>query len=102
MLTTIPHSYLYLIYVQGLVHRLDKDTSGVLLLARSAQAAKYLTAAFRHRETRKIYWAAVAGVPAIKTGTIKYGLVKMKGHGPDGMGEKMKCLHPDEVATSSG
>ena len=81
-----------------LVHRLDKDTSGVLLLARSAQAAKYLTAAFRHRETRKIYWAAVAGVPAIKTGTIKYGLVKMKGHGPDGMGEKMKCLHPDEVA----
>ncbi len=80
-----------------LVHRLDKDTSGVLLLARTGKAAKYLTAAFRHRETRKIYWAAVAGVPAIKTGTIKYGLVKMKGHGSDGTGEKMKCVHPDQV-----
>ncbi len=46
-----------------LVHRLDKDTSGVLILARTREAAKALTANFRHRETRKIYWAVVAGVP---------------------------------------
>lgn len=39
-----------------LVHRLDKDTSGVLLLARTRAAAKSLTAAMRHHETRKIYW----------------------------------------------
>ena len=43
-----------------LVHRLDKDTSGVLLLARSRTAAQSLTASLRHRETRKIYWALVA------------------------------------------
>ena len=38
-----------------LVHRLDKDTSGVLLLARNRAVAAKLTASFRHRETRKIY-----------------------------------------------
>ena len=44
-----------------LVHRLDKDTSGVLLLARTRAVAKALTEAFRARDTRKIYWAVVAG-----------------------------------------
>ncbi|MGR3466301.1 MAG: pseudouridine synthase, partial [Shimia sp.] len=44
-----------------LVHRLDKDTSGVLILARTRAVAEGLAAAFRHRATRKIYWAAVAG-----------------------------------------
>ena len=80
-----------------LVHRLDKDTSGILLMARTSTAAKHLTAAFRHRETRKVYWAAVAGAPTVKTGTINYGLVKMPGHGPNGAGEKMICVHPDDV-----
>ena len=51
-----------------LVHRLDKDTSGVLLLARTRRGGQALTAAFRHRETRKIYWAAVAGVPHPRMG----------------------------------
>ncbi|MEM6483356.1 MAG: RluA family pseudouridine synthase, partial [Pseudomonadota bacterium] len=64
-----------------LVHRLDKDTSGVLVMARTRQAAAHLTAAFRHRDTRKIYWAAVAGLPAPRSGTIHYGLLKAAGHG---------------------
>jgi 23S rRNA pseudouridine955/2504/2580 synthase len=81
-----------------LVHRLDKDTSGVLLLARTGLAAAGLTKAFQSRETRKIYWAAVAGCPHPKIGTIKYGLVKAGGHGPNGGGEKMRCIHPKEVA----
>ncbi len=85
-----------------LVHRLDKDTSGVLLLARSRAAAAALTRAFRTRRTRKIYWAAVAGVPAPRAGTIRTGLVKAPGHGPHGAGEKMLCLHPDEVAGTPG
>jgi 23S rRNA pseudouridine955/2504/2580 synthase len=85
-----------------LVHRLDKDTSGVLLLARTQRMASALTAAFRHRETRKIYWAAVAGVPHPPMGSIKYGLVKAPGHGAKGEGEKMLCLHPDEVARTEG
>jgi 23S rRNA pseudouridine955/2504/2580 synthase len=80
-----------------LVHRLDKDTSGILLLARTRAAASALTEAFRHRETRKIYWAAVAGSPKPAMGTIKYGLVKAPGHGADGQGEKMLCIHPRDV-----
>ncbi len=85
-----------------LVHRLDKDTSGVLLLARTRIAAKGLTAAFRHRNTRKIYWAAVAGVPHPRMGTIRYGLVKAPGHGARGEGEKMLCLHPRDIDTTPG
>ena len=85
-----------------LVHRLDKDTSGVLLMARTRGAAAKLTAAFRHRATRKIYWGAVAGVPHPRMGTIKYGLVKAPGHGRGGEGEKMLCIHPREVETTEG
>ena len=85
-----------------LVHRLDKDTSGVLLLARNRQGANALTEAFRSRETRKIYWAAVAGVPVPRMGTIRYGLVKAPGHGRGGENEKMRAVHPDEVAHVDG
>ena len=46
-----------------LVHRLDRDTSGVLLLARHAAAARDLTKLFRSRSLRKLYWALVVGVP---------------------------------------
>ena len=85
-----------------LVHRLDKDTSGVLLLARTRMAAKGLTEALRHRATRKIYWAAIAGVPHPRMGTVKYGLVKAPGHGAGGEAEKMICIHPSEVAKTEG
>ncbi|NNU79807.1 RluA family pseudouridine synthase [Halovulum dunhuangense] len=85
-----------------LVHRLDKDTSGVLLLARTGTAAAKLAKAFQSRRTRKIYWAVVAGVPKPASGTIRYGLVKAPGHGPKGEGEKMICVHPDKVATTEG
>ncbi|MCB1335501.1 MAG: RluA family pseudouridine synthase [Roseivivax sp.] len=85
-----------------LVHRLDKDTSGVLLLARTRAVAGALTEAFRARETRKIYWAAVAGVPSPSMGTVRYGLVKAPGHGSGGEGEKMRCIHPNAVATTEG
>lgn len=85
-----------------LVHRLDKDTSGVLILARSRLVAKALTEAFRHHATRKIYWAVVAGVPTPYLGEIKYGLVKAPGRGAKGEGEKMIALHPREVADTPG
>ncbi|MHA3914824.1 RluA family pseudouridine synthase [Halovulum sp. GXIMD14793] len=85
-----------------LVHRLDKDTSGVLLLARSGRAAAALARAFQSRETRKIYWAAVAGVPKPSAGTIRYGLVKQAGHGPHGAGEKMICVHPNRIGDTDG
>lgn len=85
-----------------LVHRLDRDTSGVLLLARTRSAADALTRAFRARDTRKIYWAATAGVPSPRMGTIRFGLVKAGGHGKDGEGEKMRTLPPDEVDQTEG
>ncbi|MEX0285184.1 MAG: RluA family pseudouridine synthase [Paracoccaceae bacterium] len=85
-----------------LVHRLDKDTSGVLLMARNRASAADLTAAFRHRNARKIYWAAVAGVPHPKAGEIKTGLVKAPGHGAQGEGEKMLNIHPREIDSTPG
>ena len=85
-----------------LVHRLDKDTSGVLLMARSRQAAVKLTEAFRSRDTRKIYWAAVAGTPQPRMGTVRFGLVKAPGHGKGGEGEKMHCIHPRAVEDTPG
>ena len=85
-----------------LVHRLDKDTSGVMVIARTRQAAKGLSDALKHREVRKIYWAAVAGVPQPSVGTINYGLVKRSGHGRQGEGEKMQCIHPDAVSSTEG
>jgi len=64
-----------------LVHRLDRDTSGVLLLARTAAAAAFLTRAFRDRATRKIYWALVAGRPTPAQGRIDLALAKRGGAG---------------------
>jgi 23S rRNA pseudouridine955/2504/2580 synthase len=59
-----------------LVHRLDKDTSGVLLIARSAAAAAFFTGAFRDKTTRKIYWAIVAGLPQPERGRVDLPLTK--------------------------
>jgi len=81
-----------------LVHRLDKDTSGVLLLARTPRVARRLNEAFRHRTTRKIYWAIVAGVPSPLMGTIRYGLVKAGGRDS----EKMHCVLPGDVDKTEG
>ncbi|HSH99034.1 MAG TPA: RluA family pseudouridine synthase [Reyranella sp.] len=62
-----------------LVHRLDKDTSGLLLVARSGQAAKRLSQSFRDRETEKLYWAVVVGVPPRAEGAIDLPLAKRPG-----------------------
>ena len=59
-----------------LVHRLDRDTSGILLVARSAYAATKLTEAFRTRATQKIYWGVTLGVPKPEKGKISMPLVK--------------------------
>lgn len=69
-----------------LVHRLDKDTSGVLLLARSAEAARQLTAAFRSKTTRKLYWALVVGVPEKPRGVIDLPLAKQGKAGREKVG----------------
>ena len=68
-----------------LVHRLDKDTSGALLVARSARSAGHFAKAFSGRTARKVYWALVVGVPDAEQGTIDAPLAKQPGTG----GEKM-------------
>ena len=73
-----------------LVHRLDKDTSGALLVARNARAAGYFAKSFSGRTARKVYWALVVGVPSIEDGMIELPIAKQPGTG----GEKM---HVDEA-----
>jgi 23S rRNA pseudouridine955/2504/2580 synthase len=59
-----------------LVHRLDKDTAGCLLVAKTRFAASALAKSFRSRSARKIYWALVAGVPKPRQGRISTFLAK--------------------------
>jgi 23S rRNA pseudouridine955/2504/2580 synthase len=59
-----------------LVHRLDRDTSGCLVVAKTAAAATHFGAVFRSRSARKIYWAVVAGNPAPRQGEISCFLAK--------------------------
>jgi len=68
-----------------LVHRLDKDTSGALLVARTPRAAAFFSKSFAGRTARKVYWALVVDVPAIDDGMIDLPLAKQPGTG----GEKM-------------
>jgi 23S rRNA pseudouridine955/2504/2580 synthase len=68
-----------------LVHRLDKDTSGALLVAKTARSAGHFAKAFSGRTARKIYWALVVGVPERSEGIIDAPLAKQPGTG----GEKM-------------
>jgi len=68
-----------------LVHRLDKDTSGVLLIAATPGSAAFFSKRFSGRSARKIYWALVVGIPDIKDGLIELPLAKQPGTG----GEKM-------------
>jgi 23S rRNA pseudouridine1911/1915/1917 synthase len=76
----------------GIVHRLDKDTSGVLVAVRTPEAFEYLKAQFKNRETRKTYFALVHGVPRftsniidepVKAAVIRAGSMKME-IAPDG------------------
>jgi len=59
-----------------LVHRIDRETSGCLLIAKTRFAATHLTGAFRSRSARKVYWALVVGVPKPKQGRISTYLAK--------------------------
>jgi 23S rRNA pseudouridine955/2504/2580 synthase len=72
-----------------LVHRLDKDTSGVLLIARTPGSAASFSKRFASRSARKVYWALVVGKPDLAEGVIDAPLAKQPGTG----GEKM---HIDE------
>lgn len=79
-----------------LVHRIDKDTAGCLVVAKTRKAAQDLTKAFRARSARKIYWALVKGVPKPRQGKISTYLARDDG------GEKMAVVrHGDDDAQHS-
>ena len=81
-----------------LVHRLDRDTTGVLLVAKTRAAAARLGEVFRSRAAKKTYWALVKGVPRPAQGKVEAALVKASG--PEGdhvrkaeAGEQDRALH---------
>ena len=77
-----------------LVHRLDRDTSGVLMVARTAQSAAGLSRALAGRDASKIYWALVKGVPKEKHGIIKGALAK---EGVRGKDERMEISEDEDA-----
>jgi 23S rRNA pseudouridine955/2504/2580 synthase len=76
-----------------LVHRLDKDTSGVLLVARTTLAASGLSTALASRDASKVYWALTRGVPKQRHGFVKGALAKEGGRG----NEKMAISEGEEA-----
>lgn len=77
-----------------LVHRLDRDTTGVLLVAKHRDAAAKLGRIFQTRSAAKTYWALVKGVPTPRQGKIEAALVKAAG--PDG--DRVRKALPGEQA----
>ena len=74
------------------VHRLDRDTSGVLVIAKRRSVAAKLGRAFQTRSVRKIYWALVKGVPKPPQGKVEAALVKAAG--PEG--DRVRKARPGE------
>ncbi|MCX5939463.1 MAG: RluA family pseudouridine synthase [Cyanobium sp. LacPavin_0818_WC50_MAG_67_9] len=93
-----------------LAHRLDRDTSGLILLARDAETHRRLSAAFAERRVRKTYLAWVAGVPAGRGGVIdlplarvatrppRYGVVPVAGGGKPSL-TRWRLLRPGQRAS---
>jgi len=80
-----------------LVHRLDRDTSGVLVIARTSTAASALSRSLAQRDAQKIYWALTKGVPKVKRGTIKAALAKESGFGAHGRDERMTTVEKGSI-----
>ncbi len=93
-----------------LVHRLDRDTSGVMVLGRNRKATAFLTRNFADRQTRKVYWALTHGVPRPEQGDINVPLIKRAaGDGQervrvagDGEGGAMKAMTRFAVLQRAG
>lgn len=81
-----------------LVHRLDRDTTGCLVLARHPRAAAALGDAFRDRSTDKIYWAVVVGSPRPKVGEIRGWMRKAPGVHDADREMMVSCVQSDEGA----
>jgi 23S rRNA pseudouridine955/2504/2580 synthase len=74
-----------------LVHRLDKDTSGILVVAKNAKSAAWISKAFQSRRVKKVYWGITNGVPRPHVGEIKGYMAK--GEGYDGRERMISVRH---------
>ena len=83
-------------YRPKLVHRLDKETSGLLLIARHPASAAYLGDLFRSREMEKVYWAVTVGAPKPPAGQVRCWMTK--GEGAEGRERMVQCAQNDEGA----
>ena len=79
-----------------LLHRLDKDTSGVLLLARSSQIAREMGKVFKGRDIRKIYWALTVPAPEMNDGKISAPIMKA-----GGIGQEKMVVDPEGQASTT-
>lgn len=79
-----------------LVHRLDKATSGLLVIARHPAAAARLGALFQSREMQKVYWAVTVGVPHPMAGQLRSWM--RKGEGPEGRERMVLGVHGDKAS----
>jgi 23S rRNA pseudouridine1911/1915/1917 synthase len=92
----------------GIVHRLDRAVSGVLLFARTSKAAARLAEQFRHGTVEKVYWAIVEGRPARLAGTLEDWLQKdrttrrVRVVDPQTPGARRALLHYQSKARHSG
>jgi 23S rRNA pseudouridine955/2504/2580 synthase len=82
-----------------LVHRLDRDTSGVLVIAKRRSVAAKLGRAFQTRSVRKIYWALLHGVPRPPQGKVEAALVKASG--PEGDRVRKARAGEQDIAQSA-
>ncbi len=80
-----------------LVHRLDRDTSGILVVARKRQIAAELGRLFATRSVKKVYWAIVRGLPSPRQGKVDKALAKIAGKD----GERMRAAGGDDAGGQS-
>ncbi|MDZ7627424.1 MAG: RluA family pseudouridine synthase [Parvularculaceae bacterium] len=83
-----------------LVHRLDADTGGLLIVAKTRKAAAALSKAFQGRGVEKTYWGIVVGSPPHREGTINLSIAKKMIWAEDGQSERMTAADDDEAKTA--
>ncbi len=92
----------------GIVHRLDRDTSGVLVLAKTAEAHEFLKETFHTREAKKTYLAFAYGVPKERNGTIEFSIgrsrqdFRLRSAQPKAKGTLREAITQYEVIADNG
>ncbi|MEM8986938.1 MAG: RluA family pseudouridine synthase [Pseudomonadota bacterium] len=83
-----------------LVHRLDRDTGGVLVLGKTRLAAAALSKSFQTKAVDKLYWALCAGVPKVREGTVSLPIAKRMVRIGDGEGERMVAAEGEDAKSA--